>query len=452
MFAFSKSLLYLGFLSCVFIVPLAFVLVLCTAIPPSSFLSRECAGNSLVACQSDLVRSPISVATIEKRRSISDITDIDVNMAQLPLLPRCTFHLLTAFTIVAFVLIILFPTLGYTKSVYRPLDDSPTIITDAFADPTVSPSIYLKLQQPPDGFNYDGPVSERVRQTIDSPRPWISALKVIGSSLRVAGTGIVIAGHFLWIVMRPLQVVIIFLFDKLVFVFQPFIIMGTGIYTLAFLWPIQLVNYLAKTFYPIYLFLACASIVGLVVGSIASYTSSYINGRLFPRPPPKSILPAIESRPKTAESSPESMYSSGTATPAPYRVPPPSKYSSGGIDDVHILDTNALFSSFSLPIPPPTPPGILYTAPTPAGSVSGVVGETIFEEDDDSDDKTPVASVASWALGAGKPLTRPESAHGRITGKQEGIGAGGTWHPKIKREEVDVQGISFGDDEIRKRK
>ena len=80
------------------------------------------------------------------------------------------------------------------------------------------------------------------------------------------------------------------------------------------------------------------------------------------------------------------------------------------------------------------------------------MGETIFEEDDDSDDKTPVASVAIWALGAGKPLTRPESAHGRRTGKQEAIGAGGTWHPKIKREEVDVQGIYFGDDGIRKRK
>jgi hypothetical protein len=373
-------------------------------------------------------------------------------MAQLPFLPRCTLHLLTAFTIVAFLLIILFPTLSYTKSVYRPLDDSATIITDAFADPTVSPSKYVKFQQPADGLHYDGPVSERVRQTTDPPRPWISALKVIGSSLRVVGTGLVVAAQFLWIVVRPLQVVLVFLFDKFVFLFQPFIIIGTGIYTLALVWPIQLVDYLAKTFYPIYLFLACASIVGLVVGSVASYTSSYINNSLFPRPPPKSTPLAIELPPKTAESPPESMYSSGTVTPAPYRVPPPSKYSSGGIDDIHILDTNALFSSFSLPIPPPTPPGILYTAPTPAGSVSGVVGETIFEEDDDSDDKTPVASVASWALGAGKPLTRPESAHGRMTGRQEGVSAGGTWHPKIKREEVDVQGIDFGDDGIRKRK
>jgi hypothetical protein len=371
-------------------------------------------------------------------------------MAPTPFLPRVTLHLVTAFTIIAFLLIVLFPTLSYTKSVYRPLDDSPTIITDAFADPTVSPSIYLKLQQPVDSFNYDDRTSDRVKQTIEQPAR-VSALKVAGSSLRVVWTGLVLVGHFLWIVLRPLHVVLLFLYDKLVFMLQPFIIMGTGIYTFAIIWPIRVVDYLAKTFYPIYLFLACASIVGLVVGSIASYTSSFLNNSLFPRPPPSSTLPAIESRPKTAESLPESMFSSGTVTPAPYRVPPPSKYPSGGFDDIHILDTNALFSSFSLPVPPPTPPGILYTAPTPAGSVSGVVGETIFEEDDDSDDKTPVASVESWALGAGKPLMRPESAHGRMTGRHDGHGAG-TWHPKVKREEVDVQGIDFGDDGIRKRK
>jgi len=371
-------------------------------------------------------------------------------MAQIPLLPRVTLHLVTAFTIIAFLLIVLFPTLSYTKSVYRPLEDSTTIITDAFADPTVSPSIYLKLQKPREGFGFDDAAAARVQQTTETPAR-ISALKVIASSSIVVWRGIVIVGQFLWIVVRPLHAGLVFLYGKFVFMFQPFIIIGTGIYTLVIVWPVQLVNYLAKTFYPLYLFLACASIVGLVVGSIASYASSFLNSTLFPRPPPKTIVPAIESRPKTAESPSESIYSSGTVTPAPYRVPPPSKYPSGGLDDIHILDTNALFSSFSLPVPPSTPPGILYAAPTPAGSVSGVVGDTIFEEDDDSDDKTPVASVESWAFGAGKPLSRPESAHGRIAGRQEGPGAG-TWHPKVKREEVDVQGIDFGDDRVRKRK
>src|SRR5579859_3779294 len=179
-------------------------------------------------------------------------------MAQIPFLPRVTLHLVTAFTIIAFLLIVLFPTLSYTKSVYRPLDDSPTVITDAFPDPSVSPSIYLKLQQPGDGFNYEdtSPSSERARQTIE-PSARVSALKVVGSSLRIAWSGIVIFGHFLSIVLRPLQAVALFFFDKLVFLLQPFIIMGSGIYTFAVVWPIQFVNYLAKTFYPIYLFLAC---------------------------------------------------------------------------------------------------------------------------------------------------------------------------------------------------
>jgi hypothetical protein len=225
------------------------------------------------------------------------------------------------------------------------------------------------------------------------------------------------------------------------FLLQPFIILGTGFYTLTILWPLQFMNYLTKTFYPLYIFLACASIVGLIIGGIASYTTTFLNNTLFPHPPKLPI------RPKTSDS-----LSSGTITPAPLRVPPPSKYPSG-IEDIHILDTNALFNSFQLPLPPQTPPGILYSAPTPAASLSGRVGETIFEEEDDSDEKTPVASTSgqqSWGVGAGRPLSRPESAHGRRVGREE-VGLG-TWHGRIKREDVDVQGVDWGDDGVRRRK
>lgn len=86
--------------------------------------------------------------------------------------------------------------------------------------------------------------------------------------------------------------------------------------------------------------------------------------------------------------------------------------------------------------------------------MGGVVGETIFEEDDDSDDKTPVASVESWRLGAGKPLSRPESAHERnvnVAGRDVGSGMG-TWHGQVKREDVSVQGMDWGNDGDRKRK
>ena len=83
-----------------------------------------------------------------------------------------------------------------------------------------------------------------------------------------------------------------------------------------------------------------------------------------------------------------------------------------------------------------------------------MVGETIFEEDDDSDEKTPIATgrqQESWGVGAGRPLTRPESAHGRLFGRGEGGGAM-TWHSRVKREDVDARGIDWGvEDRVRKR-
>jgi len=87
------------------------------------------------------------------------------------------------------------------------------------------------------------------------------------------------------------------------------------------------------------------------------------------------------------------------------------------------------------------------------GSISGgVVGETIFEEDDDSDDKTPVASVESFAIAGGKTLARPESAHERSIGPKDVSRGVGTWHGRHKREDVDVQGIDWRNEGIRKRK
>ena len=373
----------------------------------------------------------------------------------VPLLPRTALHLLNAFIIIAVLFILFFPTLSYTKSVYRPSEDVPTIITDAsFPDKTVLPNMLLKFQQAEDRTRYGDSASDGPRNRLDHPSR-VSVLSIITSTFRVIWTGILLMGQFMSYILRPLQIITIFLFNKFLFLLQPFIIMGTGLYIVIVVWPIQIVNYLIKTFYPLYIFLACASIVGLLVGGIANFAATFLNNAIFPprQPFKQKLLPP--SRPKTSESQAESVTSSGSVTPAPpTRVPPPSKFPSS-IDDIRILDTNALFSSFSLPIPPPTPPGILYSAPTPAGSVSGVVvGETIFEEEDDSDEKTPVATSTqqeSWGFGAGKPLTRAESAHGRMSGQIEHVGMG-TWHGKVKREDVDAQGIDWGDDGVRRRK
>jgi len=375
----------------------------------------------------------------------------------VPLLPRTALHLLNAFIIIAIIFIVLFPTLGYTKSVYRPAEDTPTIITDAPPFPIETPNIMLKLQQSAENIAYKDNPPDGTRDNLDPPPSKASAWTVMSSTFRVIWSGILLAGQFMSILLRPLPIVTIFLFNKFLFIFHPFIIMGTGLYTLTIIWPIQLASFLIDTFYPLYIFLACASIVGLVVGGIASLTTTFLNNRTFPPPQlqPKPLL--RDSGPQTSESVSESITSSRTVTPPSYslRVPPPSKFpSTTAFDELHILDTNALFSSFSLPIPPATPPGILYSAPTPAGSVSGRVGETIFEEEDDSDEnnKTPVAQQESWGVGAGRPLARAESAHGRV-----GSGGGpsdwtATWHGKVKREDVDSQGVDWGDDGVRRRK
>jgi hypothetical protein len=140
--------------------------------------------------------------------------------------------------------------------------------------------------------------------------------------------------------------------------------------------------------------------------------------------------------------------SSGTATPAPHiRASPQIKYSSSVIEDSHYLDTNALFTSFALPVPLVTPP-VLYYTPTPGGSVSGVVGETIFEDEDDSDEK-PVLQ-RSW-MGPPKPLSQPKSTHGRMTGSGATAGMG-NWQGKVKREDVAAEGVDWEDDAIRRRR
>ena len=372
----------------------------------------------------------------------------------LPFLPRTALHLLNAFIIIAILFIVLFPTLGYTQSVYRPDEDTPNTITDATTFPTDTSNIMLKLQPSTDNVVYKDTVPDSIRSKVDPPSR-VSAWIVMLSTFRVIWTGILLMGQFMSYLLHPLHIITISLFNKFLFLLQPFIIMGTGFYTLTIIWPIQLVNYLTNVFYPLYIFLACASIVGLIVGGIASFTTTFLNNTIFPPPQRKPLRPL--SRPKTPESVSESTISSGTVSPVPpsIRAPPPSKFpSSTAFDDLHILDTNALFSSFSLPIPPSTPPGILYSAPTPAGSVSGRVGETIFEEEDDSDEnnQTPVAKQESWRFGAGRPLARAESAHGRTSGSIQGGDWTTTWHGKVKREDVDAQGVDWGDNGARRRK
>jgi hypothetical protein len=364
----------------------------------------------------------------------------------IPILPRTVLNFVTAFTLVAFLLIIFFPTLSYTKSVYRPNEDVPAVITDAFPESTV----YLNVQQPGNDYVYADKAQDAVRHTIQPPSR-SAVLGVMRSASQVVLSGILLFGRLLSFLLYPLQIITVFIFQKLLFLLQPFIILATVIYTFTILWPFQLANYLAKTFYPLYVFLACAAIIGLVVGGIASIISSFLNDTIFPRTSIPTVQPTPKLIKRSADSVPESMVSSGSATPASYiRVPlPSSKYASGGVDNVRILDTNALFNSFSLPIPPQTPPGILHSAPTPAGSVSGVVGETIFEEDDDSDDKTPVASVERWSFVLGKPSTTAESTHARSI--EHGEEGKSTWPGKVKREDVDVQGVDWGIEKVRRR-
>jgi hypothetical protein len=374
-------------------------------------------------------------------------------MARLPLLPRVTIHLLTVFTVIAFLLIVLFPTLSYARSVYRPNEDSATVVAVPPSDPTESPSLVLKFQQADDSYGYNDAFETPIMRAIDPPGR-VTTWMAFTATMRVAWHGLVYSAYLLLYTFRPLHIVTVYVLNKLFFITQPFIILITGVYTIFIVWPTQFIRYITSTLYPLYVFLACASIIGLLVGGLGRVTASFINNRLFPHPPPDRVK-KITPRPRTSESIPESVVSSGAVTPLPLRAPPPSKYHSGmsGIDEIppHVLDTNALFSSFSLPAPPATPPGILYSAPTPAGSVSGVVGETIFEEEDDSDDRTPVASVESFAIGGGRPLSRPESAHSRPGEYKDSLGRTGTWHGRIKREDVDAQVVDWRNEGMRKR-
>ena len=163
-------------------------------------------------------------------------------------------------------------------------------------------------------------------------------------------------------------------------------------------------DYLITTFYPLYVFLACAAIIGLFIGAVAGLTSTTLNNALFPPRPQNLQIKKEEepvSRPKTADSAPESLVSSGAVTP--FRLAPLSKWSIE--EDAPVLDTSALFTSFSLPVPS-----------TSGGS--GVVGETIFEEEDDSDG-TPVAEAGavkqeSFEMGRGFEM---ESGGGKGKGK-----------------------------------
>jgi hypothetical protein len=363
-------------------------------------------------------------------------------MAKPRLHARLTLGLLTVFALIT-ILVTVFPTRSDAKSVYR-VDTNQNIIPDSDPDNTASSPTWLKMQeQIPDDYLEDATLAAG-RKTIDSP-PRMSTLNVINSILRGIWHSIFLSWKLLSFLLRPLYYIAGYVLDKIIFLLQPFIILATGFYTLIFVWPSQLIAYLARTFYPLYVFLACASIVGLFVGGVASITSSYLNNALFPHRP---ALPAIKSRPVTAESPAESLLSSGTATPAPHiRAPPQIKYSSSVIEDSHYLDTNALFTSFALPVPPVTPP-VLYYTPTPGGSVSGVVGETIFEEEDDSDEK-PVLQ-GSW-MGPPKPLSRPKSAHGRMTGSGATAGMG-NWQGKVKREDVAGEGVDWEDGAIRRRR
>ena len=377
----------------------------------------------------------------------------------LPLLPRAALHFLNAFVVLAILIILFFP--SHTES-------QPTTTTVLQADITATskiefsgtsahPNILMNLQHPV-AIPYIG------ANTQTHFRWASSTLTVLGSIFQVLWAITLAVGRVFFLTFRPLHTVVEFLVNKLLFLLQPFIVMGTGIYTLFFLWPVQFANYLATTFYPLYVFLACASIVGLLMGLIAATTSSFLNNLIFPfRPHKPPVATAIikkeeeqhpPSRPKTSDSFLDSIASSGTVTPLPLlRPPPPSTVASDQNDRFHILDTNALFQSFSLPVPPTTPPGILYSAPAPPGSV--VVGDTIFEEDDDSDERTPVAPAASWSIGAGRPLERAESAQ-QARGPGEGflfpVSEGrGTWagpssRGGAKREGIDVQGIDWGDD------
>src|SRR5271155_658546 len=107
-------------------------------------------------------------------------------MARPPLLPRMALHLLNAFIVIAVLLIFFFPTLGYTKSVYRPGHDSSTIIGDAvFPGNTASQNNWVNIQRNAENVAHKGAsVVADARTTMETPSR-ISVLNVISSTFRV---------------------------------------------------------------------------------------------------------------------------------------------------------------------------------------------------------------------------------------------------------------------------
>jgi hypothetical protein len=368
-------------------------------------------------------------------------------MSRPSLGPRIALHLLSAFIVVALLLIFLFPTLSYAQSVYHSTHEAVSIGGLPTQTPPQS-NILIKNPHAAESIGYEASRSEKIERMPDSPQQ-ARVLETLVASFKEGWRTITLTGRLLWFVVQPLVIVAIFLIDKLLFLIHPFIILGTGVYILTIRWPVQLFIYLSKTFYGLYLFLACASIIGLLVGAAAYFLTTYLNNRIFPRPP--RVSQPATSRPLTSDSQ---LSSDTTFLAHSIRAPPPSKHPSGA-QDVHILDTNALFNSFSLPHPPPTPPPILISAPTPVVSATGLLGDTIFEEEDDSDDRTPIASTSAhsqtWRFGAGRPVKRPGSEHGREFVKVETV-SGGTWHPVVKKESVGLAGLDWGDPGVRRRK
>jgi hypothetical protein len=271
----------------------------------------------------------------------------------LPLLPRAALHFLNAFVVLAILLILFFP----SQSRSEPIAGTQAALTTTTALAIPHHTHHISVPRP--------------------SSQWLSStLTVLASIFSFISALLLAIGRLLWLLLRPLHLLADFALAKLLFLLHPFIILGTGVYTMFVRWPLQTVDYLTTTLYPLYVFLACAAIMGLLIGAVAGLTSTTLNNTLFP---PRPLKPQIKkeeesvSRPKTADSGGESLVSSGTVTP--FRLAPLSKWSSE--EDAPLLDTTALFTSFSLPV--------LLTS---GGNVA--VGETIFEEEDDSDG-TPVA-------------------------------------------------------------
>src|SRR5579871_4364260 len=124
-------------------------------------------------------------------------------MAGLPLLPRVTLHFLTAFFLIALLLIVLFPTLSYARSLYRPNEDSPTIIAVP-PDSGDSPTTLLKFQQADEAYRYMETSPTPMARAIDPP-PRITVWIATKGTLRAIWYGIAFTGHLFLYALRPLQ-------------------------------------------------------------------------------------------------------------------------------------------------------------------------------------------------------------------------------------------------------